>query len=775
MLYNSDANEKRSTYVLEENDCNLKNQQKYETVMCLGNGYLGMRGSFSESNSAQSRLTLIAGLYDQQPNEVEELMMLPDTTLLSISADGNTVSPMSAYASDYSRSLNLKNGLMTYSYRYTPEGADAALAVTQRRFASMDQRHFVGFETVIKPEYDTQLSICASVDARQTMSGTQHIFEEDRVVLEDDVLWYAGKAAVAGTPFRVANRVKVYVNGKELTDTQRYSTVRRLLSTSAKFSVSKGDEVRILRYVLFYTGNDAEMAGMDYPAMKSYIIDEMARLAKKSFDELLAESQNAWAKRWQTCDLTIDGADPTETLNARLCMYHMIIMCPDHDDRMSIAAKGLTGPGYAGHVFWDCEIFNLPFFTYTDPATARKLCTYRHHTLGGARAKAKEYGFRGAMYPWESSSSKGDEQCPTLGNYDSDNTRRHVTCGEIEHHIVCDVAYGVYNYAKTTNDEDFMDKCGYEILFETADFWQSRLDYNAEKDRYEILQVTGPDEYKEYVDNNAYTNYLVKWNLDTALAEAERLQVEAPETFARFEKLIGLTALMQNIKDKAHKIYLPVANEDGLVPQNDTYLGLRQIDLTKYKTSNVNRLIYKDYTTEEKQKIMVSKQADLIQLCVLMPDLFPADIVRKNFDFYEDKCLHDSSLSLSAFAMVATKLGESDFAHKFFTDALNTDFGYNKINCHSGIHAANCGGVWQTIVFGFAGVSATGDALNITPALPSCWNELSFHFYWNGCSMKITVNKTDVTVESLNGKEVELSVCGNKVSLKDSVTVSYKA
>ena len=463
MLYNSDANEKRNTYVLEENDCTLKNQQKYETTMCLGNGYLGMRGSFCESNSAQSRLTLIAGLYDQQPNEVEELMMLPDTTLLSISADGNSLSPMSSLASDYSRSLNLKNGLMTYSYRYTPEGSDAAISVTQRRFVSMDNLHLVGFETVITPEYDTALSLKALVDARQTMDGTQHIFEEERVVLEDDVLWYAGRASTLGTTFRVANRVKVFVNGVEVDD-KRYSTTRRLLSTAYNVKVSKGDEVRVLRYVLFYTGNDAEMTGLDHSAMKSFIVGEMSAIAKRSFDELLGESQAAWAKRWQMCDLTIDGTDPTETLNARLCMYHMIIMCPAHDDRMSIAAKGLTGPGYAGHVFWDCEIFNLPFFVYTDPATARKLCTYRYHTLNGARAKAKKYGFEGAMYPWESTSISGLCQSKRYGNYESDNELRYFPFGEIEQHVVCDVAYGVYNYARVTNDRDFMNKHGYEIL-----------------------------------------------------------------------------------------------------------------------------------------------------------------------------------------------------------------------------------------------------------------------------------------------------------------------
>ncbi|MBO5415355.1 MAG: glycoside hydrolase family 65 protein [Clostridia bacterium] len=765
--------EKVSDYIFTERECNAKLQQKYETLMCLGNGYIGMRSSFCEEHPEQNRLTLIAGLYDQQPNETEELFPLPDATKLSVAVNGKKIGPLSSGSDNYERSLNLKNGLMSYSFdcKYEDKGID--VSVTQRRFVSMSQLHFVAFETLITPNTDAELTIGASIDSRQTVGGTQHIFEEERIVLPDDILWYGGRASVAGTQFRVSNRMRIFVNRTELKNIQRYSTSRRYVGSKATFDVKKGDEVRVVRYALYYTQNDSEWSGKSAELIKELMQRETRYLCTKSFDELLGESAKAWDKRWSRCDIVIEGNNPTDTLKTRLGLYHSIIMCPAHDDRVSIAAKGLTGPGYAGHVFWDCEIFNLPFFIYTDPDAARKLCTYRYHTLGGARRKAREYGFKGAMYPWESASVTGDEQCAETGNYTVENTLKRIDCGKIEHHVVCDVAYGVYNYAKTANDTDFMKKYALEILFETADFWQSRLEYNVDADRYEINNVIGPDEYKVGVNNNAYTNYMVAWNMKTALEEAAKLEAEAPELFTKFDREIGLSEIVQNIKTKLPKLYLPAPNEDGLVPQDDTYLTLEQIDVAKYRNSGINRYIYRFYTLDQISKFMVSKQADVIQLITLMPDLFPADIIRKNFVFYEDKCIHDSSLSLSAYAMVAAKLIDADIALNFFRGALNTDFGEDSNNSNAGIHAANCGGIWQCVAFGFAGMSADGDTLKFSPSLPSDWNNLSLRLFWRGAELKLTIDRNTVKVDVANGKETTLSVCGNTLTVKDSVTVKY--
>ncbi|MBO5416889.1 MAG: glycoside hydrolase family 65 protein [Clostridia bacterium] len=761
------------TYILEEKECTIKLQRKYETLMCLGNGYIGMRSAYCEEYPDQSRLTLIAGLYDRQPNEEEELFALPDATKLSISVNGKAIAPLHSGSSNYSRSLNLKNGLMSYSYDCAYEEIGFDVSVSHRRFVSMEQLHLVAFETVIISRTDAEISVKASVDAKETFGGTQHIFEEEREVLEDDVMWYGGRAACNGTKFRVANRMRVFVNGEEAAGIQQYGTGRRYVGSKASLTVKKGDEIKIVRYALYYTENDTEWRGKSPELMREAIQREMKYLCTKSFDELLGESAKAWDKRWSRCDVVIDGDDPRDTLKTRLGLYHSIIMCPAHDDRVSIAAKGLTGAGYAGHVFWDCELFNLPFFIYTDPDAARKLCTYRYHTLGGARRKARKYGFRGAMYPWESTVS-GDEQSVEKGNYTKYNVRRDFICGSNEHHVVCDVAYGVYNYAKTANDTEFMEKYALEILFETADFWQSRLDYNAELDRYEILDVIGPDEYKEHVDNNAFTNYMAAWNMRTALEEAARLEAEAPELFAKFDREIGLSEIVRNIRAKLPKLYLPAPNEDGLVPQDDTYLTLPQIDVATYKNSGINRYIYRFYTLDEISKLMVSKQADVIQLITLMPELFSEDIIRKNFIFYEDKCIHDSSLSLSAYAMISAKVMDADMALNFFRGALNTDFGETSNNCNAGIHAANCGGIWQCVVFGFAGMSAEGDTLKFSPSLPTVWKKLSFRLFWRGAELEISIDRETVTAVSHNGVEATVSVGGRDMTVGgESVSERY--
>ena len=749
-------------YLFEEKEQSFKNQQKYETLLCLGNGYLGMRSAYCEEYAGQMRTTMIAGLYDQQPNETEELAPVPDASVLQLSMNGVPVGPLNEKARDYVRTLDVRNGLLTYTY--TAEGCQ----VIQRRFASMENRHLVAFETVIQAGTVGELSVGSFINARGTIDGTQHIFEDERIVLEGDTLWYAGHTAVSSRQFRVASRMKLFLNGEEQTGLQRYSTLRRLVGSSAKLELKEGDELRILRYALYYTENDPEWT----QEIKEHILKEMAAVAGTSFEDQLKKSAAVWQEKWNCCDIRIHCADPMETLKTRMALYHMMIMCPAGDHRVSIAAKGLTGPGYAGHVFWDCEIFNLPFFVYTDPAVARDLCIYRHHTLGGARAKAEKYGYEGAMYPWESASTEGAEQSPTLGNYFPDNRLRYVSCGDIEHHVVCGVAYGNYHYAKWTGDQAYMNEYGYEILFSTADFWQSRLEYRAEKDRYEILQVTGPDEYKVYIDNDVYTNYLVHWNLKTALYEAEKLKEKEPALYTALNEKLGLDTMTEKIREKLPKLYLPVANEAGIIPQNDTYLQLKEIDLTKYKESGINRHIYRDYSLDEISGLMVSKQADLIQLFALMPSLVSKETVMKNFAFYNEKCLHDSSLSLSAFAIVAAQIRKGDLAHTFFRGALDTDFGEKAANSAAGIHAANCGGIWQCIAFGFAGIRIEDGVLTVDPALPEAWAALELNLFRNG-AVHLKIDHTSVQV-TYDGKEpLAMKICGKEYTISFAVSVSY--
>lgn len=760
-------------YILKESVCHEDIQKRYETEMCLGNGYIGMRSAFCEECRNQERLTLIAGLYDQQPNEEEELAPLPDVTHLLIRVNGTKIDPLHKDAISYERSLDLRNGLLDYSYDYAPEDKNVVLHVEQRRFVSMQNKHLVVFETLIHGFQEAKVEVTASINGRQTVDGTQHFFEEERTVLPQDLLWYGGRTVSDGMPFRTGVKVKMYLDGNELEGAQRYATTRRLISTTAAVKLEAGSKLRIVRYALLYTQHDDEWGSLQRDEAQLLIQSEMKKVSEHSFDELLSQSETEWSRIWNQCDIKVKSVDPCENLKIRLALYHMIIMCPSNSNRVSVAAKGLTGMGYAGHVFWDCEIFNLPFYTYTLPEMARNICTYRYRTLQGAREKAKRFGFRGAMYPWESASEKGVEQSPRFKNYSPDNTPRRVTCGDIEHHVVCDVAYGIYEYCRVTDDWQFMEKYGLQILFETADFWQSRLNYNSMLDRYEILQVTGPDEYKEYVDNDVFTNYMVAWNLQTALNEGEKLKRDNPKRFQHFDELVDLQRLMVSIEEKLSKLYLPKANQDGLIPQNDTYLGLKQIDLTKYKESKENRLIYKDYSLGEIAKLMVSKQPDLIQLIAMMPHLFDQPTIRKNYDFYEDKCIHDSTLSKSIHALASIRMGDADRAYKMLRDALDIDFGKESYLCDAGIHGANCGGIWQAIVFGFAGLSTPNGILCLEPALPDAWEVLEMRVVWRECKLLIQIDRRYISVKVMSGRMPQMNVCGQLISVENDIKVDY--
>lgn len=331
-------------------------------------------------------------------------------------------------------------------------------------------------------------------------------------------------------------------------------------------------------------------------------------------------------------------------------------MSPVHDNRMNIGAKGLSGMGYRGHSFWDTEIYMLPYFIFTDPKGARSLLEHRYHGLESAHKKAQENGYCGAMYPWESAWTDDGEVTPSWAR-----------TGLLEHHITADVAFGVYNYYEVTADEDFMNRYGYEIVFDTAKYWQSRVTYNEQKGQYEIRNVIGPDEYTEDCDNNAFTNYMAHFNMTLAMTYYDKLKQINPELLQKLSDKLGLSGLYDSWREKTEKLYLPKENQDGIVPQDDTFLTLPVIDITPYKQGKAI-----DFDLNATQ---VSKQADVMVLFLLLEDLFSSEVKKKNFYYYEPKCFHHSSLSLSSYSILASDVKEQNVAYDLFEKACVIDMG----------------------------------------------------------------------------------------------------
>ncbi len=491
----------------------------------------------------------------------------------------------------------------------------------------------------------------------------------------------------------------------------------------------------------------------------------MKTVMNRSFTDIYTESADEWQSRiWNSRDIVIDSSSPSDQLAIRFAIYHLTVMAPVHDNRMNIGAKGLSGPGYRGHTFWDTEVFMLPYFIFEAPTEARSLLEYRYNSLDAARKNAKERGYDGAMFPWEAAWITDGETTPSWA-----------MTGLLEHHITSDVAFGVYYYYMVTGDTDFMEKSGYELIFDTAKFWLSRLDLNKKLDRYEILDVIGPDEYKEHVDNNAFTNYMAEHNMALAVDYADILKRDKPELFAALDEKLGITDSYPKWKDACAKIYLPHENSDGLLPQDDTYLTLPDIAEPDCSLSEMIEEARRKAGEIGYTKSQISKQADVVVLYYLLEDLFSVESKKRNFYYYEKRAFHDSSLSLSTYSALAADIGEKATAYKLYERATLIDLMHTFYSSAEGIHSASLGGIWQCTVLGFAGVRRYGKNLRIQPNLPDTWNSVHCFINWHSQKLEILATHDSLTVKNLTGTDKVAFLCGGVLhDIGDGITIKYK-
>jgi trehalose/maltose hydrolase-like predicted phosphorylase len=370
----------------------------------------------------------------------------------------------------------------------------------------------------------------------------------------------------------------------------------------------------------------------------------------------------------------------------------------------------------------------LPFFILTYPEAARALVMYRYHTLAAARAKAARLGYRGALYAWESADSGEEATPPFVVAPDGEIIR--ILTGEQEQHISGDVAFGVWNYWPATGDDRFLVEAGAEILIETARFWATRAE-REEDGRYHIHGVIGPDEYHETVDDNAYTNGLAQWNLEVAAEIASLLAERWPGQWQALSRRLGLGSdESRRWQQIAHDFYTGFDEKTGLFEQFRGYFTLDDIDLAAFvpRTAPMDVLLGR----ERIQRSKIIKQADVVMLVYLLWDRMPPAVRQANFEYYEPRCGHGSSLSPAIHALVAARLGDTTLAEHYFRQAAEIDLADNMGNAAGGVHAGALGGLWQAVVFGFAGLRLGGERPEHGANLPPGWRSLSMRFQWRG-------------------------------------------
>ena len=741
-------------WIIAESNFDPKALGKVEANFCLGNGYLGLRSATEEHYPGETRDLLVAGSFDRfSPEEVTELPNAADVTNIEFTFNGERFDLTQGKILSYCRQINLKTGLLSRDVVWESEKGEK-ITLKFERMVSLKRLHTIAMRIRIIPEKDTQVTIRSGIDGRMTNEGSQHFTEGEMRFYDRKYLQFTPKTIQSGITFVFDAVHHFMLDGVQVEPKSDINILRRRMFSNFMLDVKAGETLVMEKTANVLTSRDRETEGLSHQELQALAFRMLQEDETAGFDLLAEESAQCWNRKvWSRVPIEIDGPQ-FDQLAIRFVQYHLQIMTPAHDNRMNIGAKGLSGEGYKGHTFWDTEIFLLPYFVFTMPEVARSLEEYRYLSLRGAHEKAAHNGYDGAQYPWESAWLDDGEVTPEyLGTDIVTGKPIKVWSGLIEIHITADVAYGAWQYYVCTGDQDFMDRYGYELILDCAKFWLSRLE-PGEDGKLHMNDVLGPDEFKEHVNDNAFTNYMARWNIQKAIEYTELLMREKPELAARLDAKLGLKALLPQWKKNVEMIYLTQSNDKNVLPQDSTYLTLKDVDLSKYKKQAHVGGIYKDYNQDQICQMQVSKQADVMALFYLLEDQFTKEVKRASWDYYEPRTLHDSSLSLSTHCVLACDIGETELSYQMFRKACDIDLGNdNPHSSDAGIHAASNGGLWQCVVFGFGGVRMLDGRLRIDPHLPQAWNRLRYTFLWHGQHLAVTVTKDELSIINETGTE----------------------
>ncbi|WP_330982095.1 MULTISPECIES: glycoside hydrolase family 65 protein [Enterobacterales] len=697
---------------------------KYASLLTTGNGYMGVRGTHEEDYTQQTRGMYLAGLYHcAGRGETNELVNLPDILAVQLEVNGEPFTLLSGQLEHWQRELDFSCGELRREVIWrAPSGARVRIA--SRRFSSMAQLPLLAMQfTVTALDQDLTLSMSSGIDGTQTNSGRQHLDELSLRVFGQQVLQGAWATQSGSHEVVITSHCQLSQPAGSC-----FTAKNRRLMQNSVINLAAGDSVT-LEKVSWVVQRQPDTLSLD--TFSRRCLNDLQACAAQGYEALRAESKAVWQQEWDQCRVVVDSRDARDQLALDFAHYHLAAMTPAHDERTSIAAKALTGEGYKGHVFWDTEVFLLPYHLLTNPETARSLLRYRYLNLAGAREKARRNGWHGALFPWESAQS-GQEETPEFAAINiRTGLRQKVASALAEHHLVADIAWAVVNYWYATQDEAFMREEGVTLLTETATFWISRA--TEVNGRLEIHDVIGPDEYTEHVNNNAFTNYLAWHNVEKALHFARQFGDLKP-------------AFAQSAADFLQRLWLPKPDEHGVLAQDDTFFSKPTLDLSKYKAKAGKQTILLDYSRAEVNEMQILKQADVVMLMYMLPEAFSSTECLANLSFYEPRTIHDSSLSKAIHGIVAARCGQPEEAYRFWQAGCEIDLSEDPHSSDDGIHAAATGAIWLGAVQGFAGLSVCDGELHLSPTLPEAWRSLRVPLCWHGVRIVLDITADDIVL-----------------------------
>lgn len=732
--------------------------QVSESLFSIGNGRMGHRANFEEHYSGESlQGSYLAGIYypdktrvgwwkNGYPEYFAKVLNAPNWIGLDIAFDDEQLDLAKCTVESFRRVLNMKDGylLRTFTARLH---SGRRIQVTAKRFCSIVDDEVGAIRYAIQAlDFSGKISVNAYVDA-DVMNQDSNYDEKfwNEISQEADTNQAYVIAETKKTAFQVCTGMAFHIEkNDEHLDLNPYRLEReKYAGCTVEFNFEEGDEIVIYKY-------GANVDSTNYPKdqLLSTCRERITMATRKGFEKLAQEQAEAWNRKWAEADITIEG-DVAAQQGIRFNIFHLYQTYTGEDERLNIGPKGFTGEKYGGSTYWDTEAYCFPFYLATaDPRVARNLLIYRFKHLQKAIENAEKLGFKdgAALYPMVTING---EEC---------HNEWEITFEEIHRNGA--IAYAIYDYIRYTGDKSYLIDYGLEVLIGISRFWAQRVHFSERRQQYVMHGVTGPNEYENNVNNNWYSNYIAKWCLEYTLEALAFVQDVAPDKYKILEEKIKFypNTETKQWKEISSNMYLPKDEKLGIYVQHDGFLDKELLTIDDLRPED--RPINQNWSWDRILRSVFIKQADVLQGLYFFEDHFDKDTIRRNFEFYEPRTVHESSLSPCVHVIQASLLGKEEKAYELYLRTARLDLDDYNNDTEDGLHITSMAGTWMSFVKGFGGMRVYKDTVQFSPYIPSQWKAYSFKVNFRGHAIRVSVNQDEIKIRNHSNEPLEFKLYG---------------
>lgn len=753
--------------IIEEGFSPEKNRAS-ESIFSIGNGKIGQRANFEERYSGDSlQGSYVAGIYypdktrvgwwkNGYPEYFAKVLNAANWIGINIEIDGEELDLAKWDVLNFRRVLNMREGFLERTF--IAESGNKQLEIEAKRFLSIVDTEIGAIRYKIKAlNFSGEIRLTPYIDLdvkNEDSNYDEKFWEEISSELGLGEGYIIGKTKKSN--FYVSTGMKlVFEKNQNIIQPELEKIARqKFIANTTVISVQQNDELVIYKYAANISSEDHPVSNLTSITKKS-----LEKAVSKGFYEMLTQQKDTWITKWKESDIVIKG-DVAAQQGIRFNIFQLNQTYTGEDERLNIGPKGFTGEKYGGSTYWDTEAYAVPFYLSTAKSeVARKLLMYRYKHLEKAIENAEKLGFNkgAALFPMV---TMNGEEC---------HNEWEITFEEIHRNGA--IAFAIYNYTRHTGDDEYLNNFGIEVLIALSRFWAQRVNFSPEKGKYVILGVTGPNEYENNVNNNWYTNTIASWTLEYTIQCINQLKKDYPEKHETKVKKLNFkeaeeTSLWKKI---IQNMYYPYHKKEKVFLQQDGYLDKEQL-----LASDINpdeRPINQYWSWDRILRSPFIKQADVLQGIYMLEEKFDLDCIKRNFNYYESRTVHESSLSACLHSIIASKTGDIERAYKFYLRTARLDLDDYNNEVAEGLHITSMAGTWMAVVEGFGGMRVKNNNLNFSPLIPQKWTSYSFNVRFRKNILNLYVNEIDLSLSNISGESIDVIVYNKKYHLEKGTIV----